>query len=101
MAQGRCALVTGATRGIGRAVALRLAQDGYAVAGCYRAESEYSDKLRVELDRLGVPAYLAPCDVADPTAVEEFFTAAEDALGPVAVLVSNAGVTRDSPLVLM
>jgi 3-oxoacyl-[acyl-carrier protein] reductase len=101
MEQGRCALVTGVTRGIGRAVALRLAQDGHAVAGCYRAESEHSEKLRVELDQLGVPAYLAPCDIADATAVEDFAAAAEAAIGPPTVLVSNAGITRDSPLVLM
>lgn len=101
MEQEHCALVTGVSRGIGRAIALRLGAAGYSVAGCYSAESEHSEKLRVELDELGVPSYLAACDVADSDAVDGFVSAAQTALRPVSLLVNNAGVTRDAPMVMM
>jgi 3-oxoacyl-[acyl-carrier protein] reductase len=96
-----CALVTGASRGIGRATALRLAAEGHHVAGCFTAESEAATKTRVEVAALGVDTYFAPCDVRDPAAVEDFVAAVEEALGPVTALVNNAGITRDRPLVLM
>jgi 3-oxoacyl-[acyl-carrier protein] reductase len=94
-------IVTGASRGIGRSIALRLAQQGYAVAGCFSAPSEAAEKVQAELDALGARSYLAPCDVRDRAAVEEFVAAAEAELGPVSVLVNNAGIVRDNPLVLM
>jgi 3-oxoacyl-[acyl-carrier protein] reductase len=82
-------------------VAVRLARDGFAVAGCYRTAGAAADKIRVEVEALGVPAYLTPCDVRDAAAVEAFVRAAEQELGPVEVLVNNAGITRDNPMVLM
>jgi 3-oxoacyl-[acyl-carrier protein] reductase len=97
----RAAIVTGASRGIGRAIAVRLAQDGFAVAGCFTRHSPEADKARAEVEAAGVPAYFAPCDVRDGAAVEEFVSAAEREIGPVTVLVNNAGITRDQPLVLM
>ncbi|MEV5693454.1 3-oxoacyl-[acyl-carrier-protein] reductase [Micromonospora globbae] len=97
----RCALVTGVSRGIGRAVALRLAAEGYAVAGCYTTPSEAADKTRAEVEAHGVRTWFAPCDVTDAAAVDGFVSAAEEHLGPLTALVNNAGITRDRPLVLM
>ena len=81
------ALVTGASRGIGRSIALRLAGDGYHVAGCYAAESDQSRRTRAEVEGRGVCAFFGPCDVADGDAVDEFVQAAERALGPLTALV--------------
>jgi 3-oxoacyl-[acyl-carrier protein] reductase len=97
----RAALVTGATRGIGESIAVRLARDGFAIAGCFTRPGPAADKVRGRIEAMGVPAHLEPCDVRDPAALEEFVRAAEARLGPIEVLVNNAGITRDNPLVLM
>jgi 3-oxoacyl-[acyl-carrier protein] reductase len=101
VAERHRALVTGASRGIGRSIALRLAGEGYDVAGCFAEESDMSRRTRAEVERLGACAFFAPCDVGDAGAVDEFVRAAEQALGPLTALVNNAGIVRDKPMVLM
>jgi 3-oxoacyl-[acyl-carrier protein] reductase len=100
VAEQHRALVTGASRGIGRAVVLRLARQGYAVAGCYHTASQASRQTETDVRTLGVPCHFAECDVTDLRAVDEFIAAAEEALGPIDLLVNNAGIVRDQPLVL-
>lgn len=95
------ALVTGASRGIGRAVALTLAREGYAVAGCFAGASDAAEQTAAEIRDVGVECHFAACDVRDATAVEGFVTDATRALGPISALVNNAGIVRDNPLVLM
>jgi 3-oxoacyl-[acyl-carrier protein] reductase len=86
---GRSVLVTGGNRGIGLAIARRLAADGDQVTITSRSGD-------------AVPGLtVAACDVRDSAAVDEAFTAAEAAHGPVEVLVANAGITRDQLLALM
>lgn len=86
---GRVALVTGANRGIGRVIAQRLAADGFRVAGTHRSGD-------VPPGVLGVQA-----DVTDVEQVDAAYTAIEAELGPVEVVVANAGVTRDTLLMRM
>lgn len=100
MAEQHRALVTGASRGIGRAVALQLARDGHAVAGCYSTASDAARQTEADVQMLGVPSYFAQCDVSDPEAVEAFIRAAEAELGSIDLLVNNAGIAKDNPLVL-
>jgi 3-oxoacyl-[acyl-carrier protein] reductase len=101
MVDRRSAFVTGVSRGIGRAVALRLAQVGYDIVGCHTGAGEAAAKTDAEIRALGVRTHLAVCDVRDADAVDGFLRQAEAALGPVSVLVNNAGITRDHPLVTM
>jgi 3-oxoacyl-[acyl-carrier protein] reductase len=88
------ALVTGASRGIGRAVALRLARDGWGVAVNYRADETGAKETVAEIESAGGEATLAYGDVSTSAGIEEAFGSAEQ-LGPVLVLVNNAGVRRD------
>ena len=100
LAEQHRALVTGASRGIGRAVALRLAREGHAIAGCHSTASDASRQTEADIRMLGVPCYFAECDVADPQAVDGFVAEAESRLGSLDLLVNNAGIVRDQPLVL-
>lgn len=91
------ALVTGASRGIGRAVAKRLAADGFAVIVNYRGNHEAAESVKAEIEASGGEALLAPFDVADRTsavaAVEALLAADER---PISVLVNNAGIAADA-----
>ncbi|SDH07056.1 3-oxoacyl-[acyl-carrier protein] reductase [Sinosporangium album] len=94
------AVVTGASRGIGRAVAVKLAAEGYNVAGCYTAESRAAREARDEVAAHGVAAHFAAADVRDPAAVAAFVRDAEAQLGPITALVTCAGLTAHRPAVL-
>jgi 3-oxoacyl-[acyl-carrier protein] reductase len=95
------ALVSGGSRGIGRATALRLARDGFDVSFCYRADEEAAHKVEKELAELGVRVLAERVDVADADAVRAWVARTEDELGPVTAAVTSAGITRDRPLVRM
>lgn len=97
----RRALVTGGSRGIGREVVLRLARDGYDVAFCHRTAGDAADAVAKEVAEIGRRCVHAPCDVADADAVESFVAQARDSLGEIDTLVTSAGVTMDSSVVLM
>jgi len=95
------ALVSGGSRGIGRAVVRRLAQDGYDVAFCYVSGEEPARELEKEITELGRRAVATRVDVTDAEAVRVWVRGTEDELGPIDAVVTSAGVTRDSALVLM
>jgi len=101
MSSDRRVLVTGASRGIGRSVAIGLAKDGFDVAFCYRTESEAAAEVAQEVRAFGVNCFHAPCDVANVEDVEMFVKSAEAELGPIDTLVNSAGILRDNPIVLM
>ncbi|MBI4200953.1 MAG: 3-oxoacyl-[acyl-carrier-protein] reductase [Chloroflexi bacterium] len=98
---GRVALVTGASRGIGRSIALRLAEAGARVGVNYRASLEASQRVAKDIEKLGAQAKLLPADVSDASQVEAMFRALEGEWGGVEILVNNAGVTRDGLVLRM
>jgi 3-oxoacyl-[acyl-carrier protein] reductase len=95
MLKGKVALVTGASRGIGRAIATKLAENGADVAVIYAGQQEKAEALCEELRAMGVRANPYQCNVADFDAVKETVAAVTKDLGGVDILVNNAGITRD------
>ncbi|MFI0370693.1 3-oxoacyl-[acyl-carrier-protein] reductase [Actinomadura sp. 1N219] len=95
------ALVTGGSRGIGRAVVHRLAESGHDVAFCYQRSREAAELVAKEARERGARVLARQVDVTDRPAVKAFTGAVEDELGPVAALVGVAGIVADRPLLLM
>jgi 3-oxoacyl-[acyl-carrier protein] reductase len=95
---GKVAIVTGASRGIGSAVAERLARDGFAVVVNYSGSADTAAALVSKIETSGGRALAIKADVSDPRAVREMFTTAVSQLGGVDVLVNNAGVMLLSSL---
>lgn len=98
---GRTAIVTGATRGIGRAIALELARHGADVAFNYAKSAEAADSLTKELESLGVRSLASQCDVASTEAAAEMVKQVKEDFGRIDFLVNNAGVTRDNLILRM
>lgn len=98
---GRAAIVTGGTRGIGRAIAVELAQRGADVAFNYAKSAEAADALKSELESLGVRALSVQCDVANTEAAAEMVKQVKDTFGRIDYLVNNAGITRDNLILRM
>jgi len=90
-----CALVTGAARGIGAATARALSAQGWPVAVNYRQDRESAERLVAELEQQGGQAVACQADVGDVAAVGELFRSLQQDLGPVLVLVNNAGMRAD------
>lgn len=101
MSEGRVALVTGASRGIGRATALRLSRDGFTVVINYNGSEEAALKVKEEIENNGGKALCIKCDVSDPVSCEAMFKELSEDIGAPDVLVNNAGITKDGLLVSM
>jgi 3-oxoacyl-[acyl-carrier protein] reductase len=92
MSDQKAAIVTGASRGIGAAVAERLARDGFAVVINYAGSAGAAEALAAKIEKAGGRVIVARADVSDPTAVARMWEAAEAAFGGVDVLINNAGI---------
>ncbi len=98
---GRVAVVTGGSRGIGRAIVQKLADRGAAVGIAYRESEGAARELETAIVAAGGRAWAGPCDVADESSVLAFVEQVVTSLGPIDVLVNNAGIVRDANVVLM
>jgi 3-oxoacyl-[acyl-carrier protein] reductase len=98
---GRVAVVTGGGRGIGRAVAVRLANEGANVAISYRSNDATAEEVAEEVRAAGALCEIFKGDVASPGDVDALFKGVGEALGQVEILVNNAGLTRDNLMMRM
>ena len=98
---GKSAIVTGATRGIGKAIALELAKRGGQVAFNYSKSADEAEKLKEEIEALGVKCFAAQCDVANTEASADFVKQATAEFGTIDFLINNAGITRDTLILRM
>lgn len=99
--EGKTALVTGASRGIGRAVAVALASAGAKVAVNYAGNDAAAEETKAVIEAAGGTAILVKADIADSEAVEKMVADTVAAFGQIDILVNNAGITRDGLLMRM
>ena len=99
--QGRIALVTGGSRGIGRAIALRLAADGARVAVNYVTRADAADEVVHAIGKLGSSGLALQADITKSEDVKVMFQRLQEQWGPVEILVNNAGIINDSLVVRM
>ncbi|MGF7431770.1 3-oxoacyl-[acyl-carrier-protein] reductase [Thermoanaerobacterium thermosaccharolyticum] len=97
----KTALVTGGGRGLGKAIALKLAEDGYNVVINYSKSSKGADDTVLEAKKFGVDAYAIKCDISDYREVEKMIDNIIEKYGHIDVVVNNAGITRDNLILRM
>ena len=98
---GKVALITGATRGIGRAIALKFASEGADVAFTYRSQTEAAIALTEDIEAMGVKAKGYQSDAADFAAAHEIVDDVKAIFGHIDILVNNAGITKDGLMMRM
>ena len=101
MLQGKCAVITGASRGIGREIALQFAKEGANIVLNYRSSEEEALELKKELDKLGSNTLIIKADVSNFDEAENLIKEAKNTFGKVDILVNNAGITKDTLLIRM
>lgn len=99
--ENRVALVTGASRGIGRAIAIRLAKEGADLVLSYASSSEAAESVKIECEALGSRVILVRADVSVSEDVDALFDAAVNEFGRVDILINNAGITKDNIILRM
>ncbi len=99
--EGRVAIITGGGRGIGRAIAVRIAQEGANLAISYRSNDDAAEETAKEVREAGAECELFKGDVSSPGDVEALFKGVGEAFGRVDILVNNAGITRDNLMMRM
>lgn len=97
----KCALITGATRGIGKQIAITLAKQGYNIALNYRKENEELENTKKKIEKIGVQILAVKGDVANFEDCENFVKQVIERFGQIDVLVNNAGITKDMLLMRM
>ena len=101
MLQGKCAVITGASRGIGKAIAIKFAKEGANVVLNYRNSEKEALELKTELDKLGSNTLIIKADVSKFDEAEHLIKEAKNAFGRVDILVNNAGITKDTLIMRM
>lgn len=98
---GQKVVVTGASRGIGKAISLAFLEEGALVIGIYGGNKESADAFQIECAEYGEHLELHQCDVSDPEQVEAFFAIVEERFDTIDILINSAGIRKDKLLALM
>lgn len=101
MLSGKCAVITGATRGIGREIALKYASLGANIVINYRSSDAEAIELKEELEKLGVNTLIIKADVSDFEQASNLINEAKNTFGRIDILVNNAGITKDTLIIRM
>lgn len=101
MLQGKCAVITGASRGIGREIALKYAKEGANIVLNYRNSETEALQLKEELDKLGSDTLIVKSNVSNFEEAEKLIKEAKETFGRVDILVNNAGITKDNLIMRM
>ncbi len=101
MLKGKCAVITGASRGIGKAIAIKFAKQGANIVINYRNNEEEALKVKEELDSLGSDTLIVKADISDIKEAEHLIKEAKNQFGKIDILVNNAGITKDNLLIRM
>ena len=101
MLKGKCAVVTGAAKGIGKAIALKLASSGVNIVLNYRSSEDKAIETEKEILSLGVEVLRVKGDISKPNDVENLIDSAKKKFGKIDIMVNNAGITKDTLLLRM
>ncbi|WP_195970134.1 3-oxoacyl-[acyl-carrier-protein] reductase [Clostridium thermobutyricum] len=101
MLKGKNAIVTGATRGIGREIAKKLAALGVNILINYRSNDKEAEELKIELENMGVTALVYKCDISDFDGVQDMINFAKEYFNKIDIMINNAGITKDTLVLRM
>ena len=101
MLKGKCAIITGASRGIGRSIALKFAKEGANIVLNYRNSESEALELKNELDKLGSNTLIIKADISKFDEAEKLIKEAKNTFGKIDILVNNAGITKDTLIIRM
>lgn len=101
MLKGKCAVVTGASRGIGKAIALKLAELGANIVLNYRSSEKEALEVENEIKKMGVEAVSVKADISKLDEVENLIKASKEQFGAIDIMVNNAGITKDNLILRM
>ncbi len=101
MLKGQVAVVTGGSRGIGRAIALKLAEQGASIVVNYTSNSTAADEVVATIEKMGSKALAVKADVSNAEDIQNLIKTTESELGKIQILINNAGITRDGLLIRM
>ena len=101
MLKGKSSIITGASRGIGKAIAIKFAKEGANIVINYRNNEEEALKVKEELEQLGVKTLIVKADISDLKQAENLIKQAKKEFGQVDILINNAGITKDNLIIRM
>ncbi|GAA0077943.1 3-oxoacyl-[acyl-carrier-protein] reductase [Clostridium sp. CTA-5] len=101
MLKGKCAIITGAARGIGKAIALKLASLGANIVLNYRSSEEEAKIVAAEIEKMGVEVLTVKGDISNLNEVENLINTAKERFGIIDIIVNNAGITKDTLILRM